>query len=148
MFLSKIRNRDESGFSLLEVLITAVIIGVLAAVAVPVVGNLRATGDEGAAKASINSIVTEYRVFTLDGTAAASLDMTVADAVADIDPGTEERIINLGQLTDVKSTVDDVDGALTCVSGVQNGIIAKWTSENGVEAGATGGTLDECTPNP
>ncbi len=51
----KCREHPESGFTLIELLVVIIIIGILAAIAIPVFLSQRAKAHEGAAKTDIRT---------------------------------------------------------------------------------------------
>lgn len=74
----------KSGFTLIEILLVVVIIGILAAVAVPRLGGRVRQSQEAAAKASIDAIGLALRLYEVDnGAYPASLQnlMTAPGAV-------------------------------------------------------------------
>jgi type IV pilus assembly protein PilA len=68
--LARIRKSQESegGFTLIELLVVMIIIGILAAIAIPVFLNQRRKAQDSAAKADISTIGKEVATYYVDGT--------------------------------------------------------------------------------
>ena len=67
--LARIRKaQEEEGFTLIELLVVMIIIGILAAIAIPVFLNQRKKAQDSAAKADISTIGKEIATYYVDGT--------------------------------------------------------------------------------
>lgn len=67
-----IENKDQ-GFTLIELLVVMIIIGILAAVAIPIFLNQRKKAEDSAAKADVSTLGKEIATYWVDGTSMPSI---------------------------------------------------------------------------
>jgi prepilin-type N-terminal cleavage/methylation domain-containing protein len=74
--LARIRKarENEGGFTLIELLVVMIIIGILAAIAIPVFLSQRAKAQDSAAKADVSTIGKEIATYYVDGTGTKASD--------------------------------------------------------------------------
>jgi len=65
-FLEKKLGRDDKGFTLIELLVVIIIIGILAAIAIPIFLSQRKKGFEASQKSDARSIATQMETFYTD----------------------------------------------------------------------------------
>ena len=80
--ISKIRNRmsSEKGFTLIEMLIVIIILGILLAIAVPAYLKFKDRANEGAAQANIRAMVPAMEAYNADNGALGYGSMTISTA--------------------------------------------------------------------
>ncbi len=68
--MRKSTDEKDQGFTLIELLVVMIIIGILAAIAIPVFLSQRAKAQDSAAKADVSTIGKEIATYYVDGTVA------------------------------------------------------------------------------
>src|SRR4051794_38884525 len=71
--IRKAQEEREGGFTLIELLVVMIIIGILAAIAIPVFLNQRKKAQDSAAKADVSPIGKEVATYYVDNTAAPTV---------------------------------------------------------------------------
>jgi type IV pilus assembly protein PilA len=150
--LARLRKSEEKegGFTLIELLVVMIIIGILAAIAIPVFLSQRKKAQDSAAKADVSTIGKEIATYYVDGTgsslaAGGSLAISAATGryVLSVGAvGTEAAIAaqDLGKVSK-NVTINNqfyTDGTAWCIS-VQNAQGDKAKAPGGFKYSAAGG---------
>jgi len=88
--IRKAMEEKEEGFTLIELLVVMIIIGILAAIAIPVFLSQRQKGYDASVKSDLRTIANELESYNTDAQAYPTGTITVATGVATIgtDPTT------------------------------------------------------------
>jgi type IV pilus assembly protein PilA len=142
--IRKAQQEKEGGFTLIELLVVMIIIGILAAIAIPVFLNQRKKAQDSAAKADVSTIGKEISTYFVDNagvpvvsiaSARYSLTDGATPAYGPVDLGKVSNNVTLKAPTAATGTVD---GSHWCV-GVENlqgdQKTFKYSAQNGLEKG-------------
>jgi type IV pilus assembly protein PilA len=142
--IRKAREEREGGFTLIELLVVMIIIGILAAIAIPIFLNQRKKAQDSAAKADVSTIGKEVATYFVDNAGVPTV--TVAGGRYSLQDGAGYGPVDLGKVSNnvvrqaepAAPAAVPVDGTHWCF-GVTNaqGDKKDWkySAQNGLESG-------------
>jgi type IV pilus assembly protein PilA len=138
--IRKAQENNEGGFTLIELLVVMIIIGILAAIAIPAFLNQKNKAKETSAKADVSTIGKEIAAYYVDGTGALTLTSTAGTwTLTDAAANTITGDLSTGNLTTATDATAHkiVSGDSFCVA-VANGTTSPWkfSADNGLAKGA------------
>ena len=144
--LQKSMKEKDQGFTLIELLVVIVIIGILAAIAIPLFLNQRKKGVDASIKSDLKSLATLEETYIVDNPSTQGLDVAVTTGPTAVTVGTGNTFKpTAGNLVQVTLNAATVGGY--CITGWNPGS-SKGVTAAGVGAGdkfyynsATGGLL-------
>jgi type IV pilus assembly protein PilA len=128
--LARIRKamaEKEEGFTLIELLVVMIIIGILAAIAIPVFLSQRQKGYDASVKSDLRTIANELESYNTDAQAYPTGTIGVAAGVATIgtDP-TTIRVSTGNSFFYVLNTAGSAAGSAYCIVGVNTKGTRPW----------------------
>ena len=109
-------QEKESGFTLIELLVVMIIIGILAAIAIPVFLSQRAKAQDSAAKADVSTVGKEIATYFVDNTAVPTLAITGGRYVMTYGTPATGHDLGKASTNNALTTVNIVDDTHWCVS--------------------------------
>lgn len=121
--LNNFREEHEDAFTLIELLVVILIIGILAAIAIPVFLNQRKTANDAAVESDLKNVASNVETW-IAGQKGANIAIGANATSSDVKAGTQFEAVTGAQTT---------EGVTWKVSGSANGYCILGAHENGKE---------------
>ena len=95
---------DDPGFSLVEMLLIMIVLGILAAIAIPLFLTQRGKAHDAATQADVSALGKEMAAYFIDGTGPLTLDFTAQPGSVVLSDGSWVSTSLLGQDTSAPTT--------------------------------------------
>jgi type IV pilus assembly protein PilA len=137
------RRRNEKGFTLIELLVVVIIIGLLAAIAIPAFLGQRNKANDAAAKSLVRNGATTMEAYFTDGNTYAGADAT---KLAAIEPNIkwDAALMDAGA-NQVKFAITGTGTGYTLESKSKSGVVYKYEKKADSTVARTCDTSATCT---
>ncbi len=141
--INKAMAKKDSGFTLIELLVVMIIIGILAAIAIPVFLSQREKAQDSATKADASTVGKEIATYYVDGTDVPSISdatdryvLTAGDLTNPIDLGAVSNNVTLNQDVDAAATATTWCVSFENTEGSEGNTIWSYSAQDGLQSAA------------
>jgi type IV pilus assembly protein PilA len=132
--IRKAMEEREGGFTLIELLVVIIIIGILAAIAIPVFLNQRKKGYEASMKSDLRTVANEMETYFTDN--QTYVGALVAAGITGASQAVGSDTVSLSAGNTIKPKTATVDGF--CLDATSSKTTAKWHYDSQAGGVATG----------
>jgi len=128
----KDRRRDETGFTLIELMVVVLIMGILMAIAIPTFLSTQGSANDSSAKSNVTNVLTSEKAYFEDNT--VYLDAATGATGNSLDPnmnwGAKDVVPTSGQVIAEAGTIPLGAGAITALA-TGTGVLIMDLSKSG-----------------
>src|SRR4051794_15717246 len=131
------KTENDKGFTLIELLVVMIIIGILAAIAIPVFLNQRAKAQDSATKSDVTTLGKEIATYYVDNTTAPTATVAISGTSYTFNGGTVGRVSQTGITVKNQGYTSPTAWCVALTNTAGSTKIWKYSAANGLQADTT-----------
>ena len=125
------RARDEKGFTLIELLVVILIIGILAAIAIPSFINQRSKGQDAQAKAAAKTAAEAEETYFTDNQTYTGVESALTDIEPTLNEANALNANGNANSYDVSVTSKSTDATVYTITRASTGVTTRTCDDHG-----------------